>query len=379
MRSMLHNPIDRKRPRLGLVLLALCLLLGLPRPAEGAGRPLPLPTQVTAYAERHQFSGTILVERGARTLVSRAFGLADRAFAIPARPDTRFRIASITKLFAATLILRLAERGALDLDAPIQRYLPDYPGGGADRVTIHQLLNHTSGLAQFDRVASLDQALREGIEQYQRPQTAESLLRRCCSGALVREPGGAFDYNNADYIVLGRIIERLTGKSFEQVLGEEILQPLGMRDTGIARQGAIIPRLAPTYYWRGEADGWMNDLPVYHENWDAAGAMYSTAPDLLLFARALYGGELIGRPMLARMLTPGLDDYGYGLWSYQITRGGRVYRVAKRPGSIMGANAVLYRLIDLDMTIILLANTNRADLDRFAQQIADWILAGAIG
>ena len=370
---MLHKSIHRKGATLRLVLLALCLFLAWPRAAVAQSPALS--TQVVEYAERQDFSGTILIDRGGRTLVRRAFGLADRTFEVPARSDTRFRVASITKLFTATLILRLAERGRLDLDAPIRRYLPDYPGGGADRVSIHQLLNHTSGIAQFDRVASLDQALREGIEQYQRPQTGEGLLRRCCSGPLVRAPGSGFDYNNADYIVLGRIIERLTGKSFAQVLGEEILQPLGMRDSGIAHQGSILPRLAPTYYWRGEADGWMNDLPVYFENWDAAGAMYATADDLLLFARALYGGRLIGRSMLERMLRSGLDDYGYGLWTYSVTRNGRSHRVAKRPGSIMGANAVLYRLLDQDVTIILLANTNRVDLDRFAQQIADWLIA----
>ncbi len=370
---MLHKSIANKGATLRLVLVALCLVIAWPRSAVAQSPALS--TQVAGHAERHDFSGTILIDRGGRTLVRQAFGLADRTFEVPARSDTRFRVASITKLFTATLILRLAERGRLDLDAPIRRYLPDYPGGGADRVSIHQLLNHTSGIAQFDRVASLDQALREGIEQYQRPQTSESLLRRCCSGPLVRAPGSGFDYNNADYIVLGRIIERLTGKSFEQVLDEEILQPLGMRDSGIAHQGSILPRLAPTYYWRGEADGWMNDLPFYFENWDAAGAMYATADDLLLFARALYGGRLIGRSMLERMLRSGLDDYGYGLWSYSVTRNGRSHRVAKRPGSIMGANAVLYRLLDQDVTIIRLANTNRVDLDRFAQQIADWLVA----
>jgi D-alanyl-D-alanine carboxypeptidase len=374
MRSMLHNWYNCKRRGFWLALLTLLSLVALPVPASATTTAATLPDQIATFAEANHFSGAILVDQGGRIVARRAFGLADRAFAVPARPDTRFRIASITKLFAATLVLRLAERGRLDLDAPIRRYLSDYPGGGADRVTVHQLLNHTSGLAQFDRVASLEQALREGIEQYQRPQTPEDLLRRCCSGPLAREPGSAFDYNNSDYIVLGRIIERVTGKSFEQVLGEEILQPLGMSDTGFARQAAIIPRLAPSYYWRGESDGWMNDLPVYFENWDAAGAMYSTADDLLLFARALYGGRLIAASMLARMLTAGQDDYGYGLWSYQFTRAGRTYRVAKRPGRIMGANAVLYRLIDQDATVILLANTNRTDLDRFAQQIADWMV-----
>jgi CubicO group peptidase (beta-lactamase class C family) len=118
----------------------------------------------------------------------------------------------------------------------------------------------------------------------------------------------------------------------------------------------------------------MNDLPAYFENWDAAGAMYSTPSDLARFAEALFGGRLVKPASLAKMLTPGLDDYGYGLWSYDFKRNGRTYRVAKRPGSIMGANTVLYRLIDQKVTIVILANSNEVDLDEFAQRIAEHIV-----
>jgi CubicO group peptidase (beta-lactamase class C family) len=132
-----------------------------------------------------------------------------------------------------------------------------------------------------------------------------------------------------------------------------------------------VPRLAPTYFWRDDQNRLIADMPVYWENWDASGALYSTAGDLARFADALYCGRLVRPELLARLLRPGLDDYGYGLWSYSFTRGGRTWRVAKRPGSIMGANAVLYRLLDRGVTIALLANTNRTDLDAFAQRIAN--------
>ena len=240
----------------------------------------------------HEFSGTILVARHGHVLYRKSHGLAERAFAVPATDDTRYRIASITKLFTSVIILQLAQTGRLDLQAPIRTYLPDYPGGGGDRVTLHQLLNHTSGLAQYDRITSLDQALVEGVEQYQRPQTAAQLLTRCCSGPLVREPGTAFDYNNADYILLGRIIERVTGIPYAEVLRIRLLSPLGLKQRH-GRSGEIVPRLAPTYYWREDQRVLMNDLPVYFQNWDAAGGMYSTVDDLLAFAEALYGGRLL--------------------------------------------------------------------------------------
>jgi D-alanyl-D-alanine carboxypeptidase len=334
----------------------------------------PLGRTIEAFARTSDFSGTILVRERGRTPYSRSFGLADRAFAVPAAADTRYRVASITKLFTAVLILQLAQEGRLDLDAPLRAALPDYPGGAADRVTIHHLLSHTSGIAQWDTVGSYQEAVANGIETYQRPLTPEALLARCCSGPLAREPGRTFDYNNADYFVLGRIVERLTGKSFEAALTERILAPLGLRDTFMAHWDAIPLRLAPTYFWRGDLRVLVSDMPVYWENGYAACGMISTAPDLAAFADALHGGRLLRAEMLRRLLTPGLDDYGYGLWSYSFTRNGRTYRVAKRPGSVMGANAVLYRLLDRDVTIVLLANTNRADLDVFAQRIAEALI-----
>jgi len=355
----------------GLLLWVVALVTATSLEATPRPAPPTIGAMVATFAAEHDFSGTILVRQGARTLYSRSFGLADRAFAVPAAADTRYRIASITKLFTAVLILQLAQEGRLDLDAPIRAALPEYPGAGADRVTIHQLLRHVSGIAQWDNVSSYQDAFANGIEQYQRPLSPEVLLRRCCSGPLAREPGTTFVYNNADYFVLGRIVERLTGKSFEAALAERILRPLGMRETGMLHWDAITPRLAPTYFWRDDMHVLISDMPVYAENWYAAAGMYSTAPDLQRFAAGLYGGRLIGDAMLRRLLAPGLDDYGYGLWSYTVTRGGRQFRVAKRPGSVMGANSVLYRLLDRDTTIVILANTNRADLDVFAQRIAD--------
>ena len=355
--------------RLGLA-LAACLAVA---PAAAAGRraPSPLAAPIAAFARAHDFSGTILVRRRGTTLYAHSFGLADRAFGVPATVDTRYRIASITKLFTSVLILQLAQEGRLDLDAPLRAALPDYPGGGADRVTIHQLLHHLSGIAQWDNVASYQEAFANGVERYQRPLSPEALLNRCCGGPLERAPGAEFVYNNADYFVLGRIIERLTGKRYEQALSERILRPLGLSDTGMLHWDAIVPRLAPTYFFRDDSRVLIADMPVYYENWYAAAGMYSSVRDLGAFADALYGGRLIGPDMMRRLLAAEADDYGYGLWSYTVTRGGRRHRVAKRPGSMMGANAMLYRLLDGQATIVILANTNRADLDVFTQRIGD--------
>jgi D-alanyl-D-alanine carboxypeptidase len=360
---MLHEPLGRKL----LAFLALLLMAAAPPPAT----PTRLAPAIDAFARAHDFSGTILVRARGRTLYGRSFGSADRAFAVPAAADTRYRIASITKLFTSVLILQLAQEGRLDLDAPVRTALPDFPGAGGDRVTVLQLLHHVSGIAQWDNVASYQEAFAHGVDRYQRPLTPGQLVQLCCAGPLVRAPGTAFDYNNADYFVLGRIVERLTGRTYEQALAERILRPLGLRDTGMLRWDAIVPRLAPTYFWRDDERRLVADMPVYYENWYAAAGLYSSPPDLMRFAEALYGGRLLGPAMMQRLLAPGLDDYGCGLWSYSVTRGGRAHRVAKRPGSMMGANAMLYRLLDEQATVVILANTNRADLDVFAQRIGD--------
>jgi len=353
-----------------LVLFAGFLLASSPK--LSAKEPASqLDATIGAFAHKHDFSGTILVQEGGKRLYHKSFGLADRAFSVPADKKTRYRIASITKLFTSVLILQLHQEGKIDLTAPVRTYLPDYPGEGGDSVTVHHLLNHTSGIAQWDNVASYQEAFAKGVERYQKPMTATERIALCCAGKLANPPGTKFDYNNADYFVLGTIIERICGESYEEVLAERILRPIGLHDTGMLHWDAIVERLAPTYFYRGDLKILIRDMPVYYENGYAAAGMYSTPDDLLAFADALYGTKLLRPETLEQLLKPGLDDYGYGLWSYVIKRGGRQFRIAKRPGSVMGANAVLYRMLDRDATVIILANTNKADLDVFAQRIAD--------
>lgn len=332
--------------------------------ARASAQQSDLASVIAAYAGAHGFNGTILVARGGAVLYHESSGLADRTFGIPAAGTTRCRIASITKLFTSTLVLQHVERGEVDLDRVVHTYLPAYKGEGGPRVTVRQLLNHTSGIQNFDTVTSYEQAIRDGIPQYQLPQTSDNLLNRFSSGRLVREPGTAFDYNYADYIILGKIIEAVSGKTFDAVLHERILDPLGMRDTGLLRQQEVVAHLAPTY-WKDKDQPLINDMPVYMQNWYAAGGMYSTTSDLLLFANALYGGGLLKPDTLALMLTPGLDDYGFGLWAADVKIKDKPHRVAQRPGSIMGANTTLLRFLDDDVTVVILGNTNQTDIDAF--------------
>jgi len=347
------------------LLVPVVLLLSWPALAQ----PAAPDAFIASYAGEHDFNGTILVQKNGEITYAKSFGLANRPFKVPNTNETKYRIASITKAFTSVLILQLQEQRKLDLQRTIRTYLPDYAGEGADKVTIHQLLNHTSGIANFDKVTDAAAALTSGLPTYQTPYTSDQLLAKFCSGKLVHEPGKVFDYNNADYIILGKIIERLAGAPYEQVLAERILRPLKLEHTGLLHQSDMIEGLADTYFYRDDLKALVPDLPVYPENWYAAGALYSTARDVLAFSNALFGGKLLKKETLALMVTPGLDDYGYGVWSYETKVGGRKYRVVKRPGRIMGAQTQLYRFLDEDVTVIILSNTGTTDLDEFVAEI----------
>jgi D-alanyl-D-alanine carboxypeptidase len=325
-----------------------------------------LETTIRDYATKHNFNGTILIQHKSKQIYQQSFGVADRAFNIPIKNNTKFRIASITKMFTAVLILQLYEQGKLDLHATIKTYLPGYIGEGAQQVTIHNLLNHTSGIENFDTIKSYEEAVKKGMEVYQRPHSTDDLLTKYCSGKLVHEVGKVFDYNNADYIILGKIIEKLTGKTFAEALKEHILTPLGMTESGMLYQQDVLRNLANTYYKPDETKPLINDLPVYMENWFSAGGMYSTTADLLRFSNALFGNRLLKPETLNLMLKSGLDDYGYGLWIASPKIGGKPYKAAHRPGSIMGANVVLLRFLNIDLTIVIFSNTNTTDIDAFS-------------
>lgn len=324
---------------------------------------------IEQYALAHDFSGSILVARDQEAVYSGTFGRANIEHGVANTSSTHFKAASITKAFTAVLVLQLRDEGKLSLDATIDTYLPDYAGEGASQVLVRQLLNHTSGIENFDKITSASEAIERGLPAYQLPHSSDQLLREFASGKLVAKPGTQFSYNNGDYIILGKIIEKLRGKTYPEVLRERILAPLKMSDSGMLEQSRIVEHLASTYFYRDDLGRLVPDLPVYPENWYAAGALYSTCADLLKFSNALFGGALISTESLALMTTPGLDNYGFGVWTYDTEIAGKKHRVVKRPGQIMGAQSQLYRFLDTPVTVIILSNTGTTDLDAFVAEI----------
>ncbi|MFT3675273.1 MAG: serine hydrolase domain-containing protein [Chitinophagaceae bacterium] len=334
-----------------------------------------LDSLISAYCKANHFSGNILISQNGQIIYRRSWGEANITFHSPIKTNTRFKVASITKLFTAVLTLQLQEQGKLDLEKTISTYLPGYTGQAGSKATLHQLLNHTSGLPNIDTITSIESALRNGMPVYQLPHTTDELLEKFCSGNLVNTPGANFDYNNADFIILGKIIEQVTGKTYEQALKENILVPLRLKNTGMLRQDTILPLLADSYFIRDASGRLTPDLPVYMENWYAAGALYSTTGDLLTFSDALFSGKLINDHSLKLLCTSGKGEYGLGTWIYNdYTLHGRNYTILKRPGSIMGAQAVFLRVLEKPIAIIVLSNTASVSMDDFGAKLLEWVV-----
>ncbi len=326
---------------------------------------------IDSFVQKNNFNGTILIQQEGKKNYEKSFGLANIPFAVPNTPSTKYKVASITKAFTAVMILQLYEQNKIDLDGTIKKYLPAYTGPAANKVTIRQLLNMTSGMRNMDEGATLENVLKKGLPPFQLPHTLDEMIVKFCSDSLVNEPGTKFDYNNAEYLLLGKIIETVSGKTYEDYLKDCVLKPLGMLNTGLIRQENIIPNLADTYFFRDDINKLANDLPVYLCNWYGAGAMYATVEDIAKFSHALFTYRLLQKETLHQMFTADKDEYGFGVWvysDYMINK--KKYTIVKRPGSIMGAQAMLFHILEKNATIIILSNTGTVSLDDFVASIA---------
>lgn len=307
---------------------------------------------ISEHASKHRFQGVVLAQKNGKTVYHKAFGKANIPFDVSNGLSTKFQVASITKLFTAVLILKLVEENKVELGATISRYLPDYKGEAAQKVTVHQLLNHTSGMANMEDYPD-PEFKYDWLEIYGKPYTTDQILTKFCQGRMKHEPGKVFEYNNGEYVILGKIIEKVSGKTFKDVLQEYILQPLSLKNSGMCFQANIISGLADTYSYNKTTKILEKDESDFIQNWYAAGAMYSTSTDLLTFINKLFQFKIIKKQSLLKILEPGLENYGYGVWIR-----GKDNKVMERYGRIRGTNTVILRYLDSDLTIIILGNTD---------------------
>jgi D-alanyl-D-alanine carboxypeptidase len=325
--------------------------------APGAVRParLALPALAKAIEARaasrtaeDRFSGAILLAQNGRVLFRKAYGLADRERRRPNRLDTQFRFGSMGKMFTAVAIMQLVENGEVDLEAPIGTYLPDYPNPDvATKVTVAHLLSHTGGTGDifgpdFDRRKTSLRSTGAYVDLYGRR-------------ALEFEPGTRWDYSNFGFILLGRIVEQVSGLPYDDYIRRNIFRPAGMASTGNRPESEILPRRAVGYMGSGarleRAD------PLLPLNGTAAGGGYSTVGDFHRFVVGLTSHRLLGRESLRKLIEGGVKmaDGKFAGFDFGGTMpDGR--RFFGHGGGFPGISGSLQHFPDSGITLIVLAN-----------------------
>ncbi len=302
------------------------------------------------YYEYGQLNGTVLVADKGKIIYEKGFGQANMEWAIANQPDTKFRIGSVTKQFTATLILQLVEEGKIKLDGKLSDYLPDYRKDTGSKITIHQLLNHTSGIPSYTNRPDFM------VEISRDPYSVTDFVKKFASGDLEFEPGTKFSYNNSGYFLLGAVIEKVTGKTYETVLQERIFKPLGMNDSGYDNQAPLLQKRASGY--RKTPAGYENapylDMSLPY----SAGSAYSTVDDLFKWDQSLYEDKILSAASKKLMFTPGLSNYGYGfnISDQPIGKTTAKTKIIQHGGGINGFNCLLTRAVDKRQTVIILDN-----------------------
>lgn len=309
--------------------------------------------QIDELAEKYyqlgQINGSILVAEGGNIIYSKGFGYADFEKKIENKSDTKFRLASITKQFTATLIMQLVEKGKIMLDGKLSDYLPYYRKEIGDKVTIHHLLNHTSGIPGYTELPGFM------ANEIDKKVEVKDFILKFCSNDLLFEPGTDWSYSNSGYFILGAVIEELTGKPYETVLKKGILDPLRMTNSGLDHSDMVYENKAKGYTagFDSTRPGRFIDMSVVY----AAGAMYSNVEDMYKWDRALYTEKILKKESLEKMFTPGLNDYGYGWGILEASLGeNKKVKVITHSGGINGFNTLIVRFPDDGHLIVVLNN-----------------------
>lgn len=268
---------------------------------------------VAALASADAFSGSVLLAKDGKVLYSAAFGSANKDFNVPNTIDTRFNLGSMNKMFTSVSIAQLVEQGRISYDDPLSKYLPDYPNAAAaQKIRIRHLLTHTSGLGSYFN----DEFFRSSRDRF---RTVDEMMELAKGDSLAFEPGTRWSYSNTGMLVLGKVIEVVTGQDYFTYVREHITKPLGMTRTDAYELDRVNDNLAIGYEKEWDEDGtkqYRNNIFLHVMRGGPAGGGYSTAPDLLRFAEGLKSGKLVSLATYELMTTPKPDvsspRYGYG-------------------------------------------------------------------
>ncbi len=297
---------------------------------------------VQSYVDDKQFMGSILVVQKGQVLLDEGYGFANLEWQIPNSSITKFRLGSLTKQFTAVAILLLEEQGKLKIIDLLNQYMPDAPSAW-NEVTIFHLLNHTSGIPNYTKFPDFTAFASSA-------KTPEQQIAYFRDKPLKFEPGSDFEYNNSAYVLLGYLIEKLSGQSYQDFIVQNIFKPLEMNDSGYDSHSEILLHRASGY--EITPNGLRNtdylDMSIPY----AAGSLYSTTQDLLRWHEKLFGGKIISPQSLHKMIQPFKNTYGLGVSILSLYG----HKAITHGGGISGFNTFMIYFPEDKLTVIVLAN-----------------------
>lgn len=314
--------------------------------------------------DTNNFHGIVLVAKDGKILLNKGYGMSDFDQGIKNTSQTRFPIGSMTKQFTAMAVMQLVEKGLINEQDKLSKYIPDFPNG--NDITIYNLLTHTSGLAIYNQ---LPEFLEMKPKDAENPQNIINLIK---NKPLNFKPGTKFEYCNTGYFLLGYIVEKVSGMSYEDYLEKNIFKPLNMNDTGAGYNGNEKMYNAKGYI------GYLDIMPISDEltlrGIHGAGELYSTVEDLYRWDKALDTEKLVSKKTMdkifsksVKMSENGKAYYGYGWMIYDGEYGHEEYHA----GNVMGFSSNIERYTDKDLTIIILTNLRAYDCDSLNSTLAD--------
>ena len=308
------------------------------------------------YHAYNMFDGSVLVAENGKVIYKAAFGLANREWGIPNTTDTKFMIGSVSKPLTAVLMLIQVQKGLISLDKTIADYLPEFVGKPAAKATIRQLLNHTSGIPNYD-------IIKDFFPRISRQNfTREEYVKVYIDSALAFEPGTKNYYSSWGYFTLGYIMEKVTGKSYSQLMKEDIFDKLGMSNSGSYFHTQIVKKRATGYDY--SFGGYSSSDFRDQSNTMGTGDIYSTVDDIFKFHLALTNNTLLNKELTEEMFTPGIRpaQYGYG-WFNKMFKYTPTDSVASNfhLGMTDGFLSFVRRIPSTNSIIVILCNSSPTD------------------
>jgi CubicO group peptidase (beta-lactamase class C family) len=327
---------------------------------------------VESYGNQGTFNGSVLVAQKGQIIYSGGIGYANMEWKIKNTPETKFYLASISKTFTAITVMKLIEQGKLSLDTKLPDVLKWYRADTGNKVTIRHLLNHTSGIANYLNMKG--KSIHQVADEFgTAPIDKLAFAKKYCQGDFEFEPGTKWNYNNTAYLLLGLIIEEVSGKTYENAVTDFIFKPLGMTDSGDIQPNQYQPV-------SGLASGYMRNFTdfVYPPFWNmstsyAQGSLYSNMHDLVKFDQALYDPNFLSKASYDAMFTPNLNNYGCGWENLELPVGKdrAMKKINTHEGFLFAWHTRLYRIPDDQYLIVILSNAGNAPLERMFKGITD--------